>query len=91
MAAVTIFEIGSLFCGVAPTVNFLIFGRAVAGMGGAGSKPFSISRFAFFVQKFQFSLVSYPSLARLRAWKIGQDFLGAPCIGFHFYLTWIVV
>jgi len=30
------FEIGSLFCGVAPSVNFLIFGRAVAGFGGAG-------------------------------------------------------
>jgi MFS family permease len=31
------FELGSLFCAVAPSVKFLIFGRAVAGMGGAGS------------------------------------------------------
>ena len=38
MASVTWFEIGSLFCAVAPSVNFLIFGRAVAGIGGAGSK-----------------------------------------------------
>jgi len=36
MASVTWFEIGSLFCAVAPSVNFLIFGRAVAGIGGAG-------------------------------------------------------
>jgi hypothetical protein len=38
MASVTWFEIGSLFCGVAPSVKFLIFGRAVAGIGAAGSK-----------------------------------------------------
>jgi hypothetical protein len=31
------FEVGSLFCAVAPNVKFLIFGRAVSGMGGAGS------------------------------------------------------
>jgi MFS family permease len=36
MASVLWFEIGSLFCGVATTVNFLIFGRAVAGFGAAG-------------------------------------------------------
>jgi hypothetical protein len=38
MASVTWFEVGSLFCGVAPSVKFLIFGRAVAGIGAAGSK-----------------------------------------------------
>ena len=43
MAAVTWFEVGSLFCGVAPSVNFLIFGRSVAGVGAAGSKFTSIS------------------------------------------------
>ena len=37
------FEIGSLFCGVATSVNFLIFGRAVAGLGGAGSEYHPIS------------------------------------------------
>ncbi|KAF8526940.1 ABC transporter [Hysterangium stoloniferum] len=36
LVSVAIFEIGSLFCAVAPSVNFLIFGRAVAGLGGAG-------------------------------------------------------
>jgi len=33
---VVIFELGSLFCGVAPSMNFLIFGRAFQGVGGAG-------------------------------------------------------
>jgi len=36
IAAVVIFEIGSLFCAVAPSAEFLIFGRAVAGTGAAG-------------------------------------------------------
>jgi hypothetical protein len=41
MASVAWFEIGSLFCGVSTTANFLIFGRAVAGIGAAGSQFFS--------------------------------------------------
>ncbi|KAB5591533.1 Major facilitator (MFS1) transporter-like protein [Ceratobasidium theobromae] len=36
LTAVILFEIGSLFCAVAPNMEFLIFGRAVAGAGGAG-------------------------------------------------------
>ncbi|KAF9266280.1 putative efflux pump antibiotic resistance protein [Marasmius fiardii PR-910] len=36
IAAITIFEIGSLVCGVAPTSDALIVGRAVAGLGSAG-------------------------------------------------------
>ncbi|EJU00069.1 MFS general substrate transporter [Dacryopinax primogenitus] len=36
ISAITLFEIGSLICGVAPTVNVLIFGRAFAGVGAAG-------------------------------------------------------
>ncbi|KAL5637472.1 hypothetical protein ACGC1H_004034 [Rhizoctonia solani] len=36
VVAVLIFEIGSLFCAVAPSAEFLIFGRAVAGTGAAG-------------------------------------------------------
>jgi hypothetical protein len=36
LTSVVIFELGSLFCGIARNVNFLIFGRAVAGLGGAG-------------------------------------------------------
>lgn len=36
MAAVSIFEIGSLICGVAPSSTVLIVGRAIAGIGVAG-------------------------------------------------------
>ncbi|KAH6699671.1 major facilitator superfamily domain-containing protein [Leptodontidium sp. MPI-SDFR-AT-0119] len=36
LIAITIFEIRSLICGAAPNSQILIFGRAVAGLGGAG-------------------------------------------------------
>ncbi|WWD00487.1 hypothetical protein V866_007402 [Kwoniella sp. B9012] len=36
MFAVFIFEIGSLVCGVAPSMDVLILGRALAGLGAAG-------------------------------------------------------
>ncbi|KIL00149.1 hypothetical protein PAXRUDRAFT_8383 [Paxillus rubicundulus Ve08.2h10] len=34
--SIVVFELGSLFCGIAPSVNFLVFGRAFAGIGAAG-------------------------------------------------------
>ncbi|WVQ84183.1 hypothetical protein IAT38_006333 [Cryptococcus sp. DSM 104549] len=36
IAAVVIFEVGSLVCGVAKSMNVLILGRALAGLGAAG-------------------------------------------------------
>ncbi|KAL0571514.1 MFS sugar transporter [Marasmius crinis-equi] len=36
ITAISIFEIGSLVCGVAPTSEALIVGRAIAGIGSAG-------------------------------------------------------
>jgi MFS transporter, DHA2 family, glioxin efflux transporter len=36
LLSVFIFEVGSLTCGVAPNPAALIFGRALAGVGGAG-------------------------------------------------------
>ncbi|QRV80260.1 major facilitator superfamily transporter [Ceratobasidium sp. AG-Ba] len=36
LSAIVLFEIGSLFCAVATTMEFLIFGRAFAGVGAAG-------------------------------------------------------
>jgi MFS family permease len=33
---VTVFEIGSAICGAAPSMNVMILGRAVAGLGGSG-------------------------------------------------------
>lgn len=34
--SVLIFEVGSALCGAAPTINALIVGRAIAGVGGSG-------------------------------------------------------
>jgi MFS family permease len=36
LVSIAIFELGSLFCAIAKSVEFLIFGRAVAGVGAAG-------------------------------------------------------
>lgn len=36
LAALTIFEVGSIVCATAPTSVALIIGRAIAGLGGAG-------------------------------------------------------
>ncbi|KAF5353809.1 hypothetical protein D9758_010560 [Tetrapyrgos nigripes] len=36
IGAISFFELGSLICGVAPTSNALIVGRAIAGLGAAG-------------------------------------------------------
>lgn len=36
MVAINIFELGSLFCAIASSVNFLIFGRVIAGIGAGG-------------------------------------------------------
>jgi len=34
--SIGVFALGSLFCAIAPSVDFLIFGRAVAGTGASG-------------------------------------------------------
>ncbi|KAJ7485597.1 DHA14-like major facilitator [Mycena latifolia] len=36
VAAISVFELGSLICGVAPSSKALIIGRAIAGLGSAG-------------------------------------------------------
>ncbi|KIM25825.1 hypothetical protein M408DRAFT_73890 [Serendipita vermifera MAFF 305830] len=36
LATIFIFEVGSLICGVAPSMNVLILGRAIAGVGASG-------------------------------------------------------
>lgn len=36
LASMLTVEVGSLICGVAPSSKVLVFGRAVAGLGGAG-------------------------------------------------------
>jgi MFS family permease len=37
LVAIFLFELGSLICGVAPTSTALIVGRAIAGVGSAGT------------------------------------------------------
>lgn len=36
LASIVLFEVGSAVCGAAPTMNAMIVGRVVAGVGGAG-------------------------------------------------------
>lgn len=36
IASIVLFEIGSALCGAAPTMDALIIGRVIAGIGGAG-------------------------------------------------------
>ena len=36
IGSVVTFEVGSAICGAAPTMNAMIFGRVIAGIGGAG-------------------------------------------------------
>ncbi|KAF4984126.1 hypothetical protein FZEAL_619 [Fusarium zealandicum] len=49
LAAVAIFEVGSLICGVAPNSVTLIVGRAVAGVGSAGIFAGALTILAFSV------------------------------------------
>lgn len=48
LAAIFVFELGSLICGVSPNSNALIIGRAIAGVGaaGIGSGSYTIIGFA---------------------------------------------
>lgn len=36
LASIVLFEVGSAVCGAAPSMNAMIIGRVVAGVGGAG-------------------------------------------------------
>lgn len=36
ISSIILFEIGSAICGAAPTMNAIIIGRVIAGIGGAG-------------------------------------------------------
>ncbi len=36
ISCITLFEVGSAICGAAPTMNAMITGRVIAGIGGAG-------------------------------------------------------
>lgn len=36
ISSVVLFEVGSVLCGAAPSMNALIVGRVIAGIGGSG-------------------------------------------------------
>ncbi|KII84128.1 hypothetical protein PLICRDRAFT_179806 [Plicaturopsis crispa FD-325 SS-3] len=48
LSAISLFEVGSVICGVAPSINVLIFGRAIAGLGAAGITICAIATIAQF-------------------------------------------
>jgi EmrB/QacA subfamily drug resistance transporter len=50
LASIFLFEVGSLLCGAAPSMQVLIFGRAVAGCGAAGITICSIATIASFTR-----------------------------------------
>src|SRR5262249_47787174 len=60
LGGLVLFMLGSLLCGVAPTTGWLLFGRAVQGVGAAALSPGSLS-----------VLVSAFPEARQRAQAIG--------------------
>ncbi|KAI0073239.1 MFS general substrate transporter [Panus rudis PR-1116 ss-1] len=50
LISVVLFEVGSVLCGAAPSMNVLIFGRIVAGCGAAGILICSIATIATFTR-----------------------------------------
>ncbi|KAI1616462.1 major facilitator superfamily domain-containing protein [Exophiala viscosa] len=50
IAAIAIFELGSLLCGVAQDPTMLIVGRAIAGFGGAGATTGAFTMIGFIVE-----------------------------------------
>ncbi|EED17904.1 efflux pump antibiotic resistance protein, putative [Talaromyces stipitatus ATCC 10500] len=50
LLSVFVFEVGSLLCGVAPNTIAFIFGRAIAGLGGAGMSTGAFTIIAFSVE-----------------------------------------
>ncbi|CAL1700461.1 unnamed protein product [Somion occarium] len=50
LSAITLFEVGSVICGAAPSMEVLIFGRAIAGCGAAGMTICSVATLATFAR-----------------------------------------
>ena len=71
LVAILLFEIGSTLCGAAPSVEILIFGRCVAGVGAAG-KLLPLVGLGNAHMSQAYSFLSSRSLVKLLDWKIGQ-------------------
>ena len=85
IVSLTIFEIGSLICGVSPTSAVLIIGRAIAGVGAAGISVGGTSIIAFSVPPKQ-----RPVLMGLIGLTYGLSSVLGPLIGGAFTesVTW---
>lgn len=76
LTAITIFEIGSVVCGAAPTSVALIIGRAVAGIGSAG-----IFSGALVIIAYSVPLVKRPIYTGLIGGMYGLASVAGPLMG----------
>ncbi|KAL8813215.1 MAG: hypothetical protein Q9223_000968 [Gallowayella weberi] len=85
LTAIGIFELGSLICGVAPSSNALIIGRAIAGMGCAG-----IFSGALIIIAYSVPLNRRPAYTGLIGAMYGVASIAGPLLGgvFTDNLTW---
>jgi EmrB/QacA subfamily drug resistance transporter len=85
LAAIAIFELGSLICGVAPNSIALIIGRAVAGIGSAGIFSGSLIILAYSVP-----LEKRPMFTGLIGSMYGISSVSGPLLGGAFtdHVTW---
>ncbi|KAJ7476922.1 DHA14-like major facilitator [Mycena galericulata] len=82
IGAITVFELGSLICGVAPNSNALIIGRAIAGLGSAG-----IFNGALIIVANTVPLGKRPIYTGLIAGMYGIASVAGPLMGAH-HATW---
>ncbi|OCL13154.1 MFS general substrate transporter [Glonium stellatum] len=85
LSALGIFEVGSLICGIAPTSNALIVGRAIAGLGAAG-----IFSGAILIVAHTVPLHQRPTYSGMIGGMYGIASVAGPLMGGAFtdHLTW---
>ncbi|KAK7064642.1 major facilitator superfamily transporter [Favolaschia claudopus] len=83
LTGISIFELGSLICGVAPNSNALIIGRAIAGLGSAG-----IFTGALIIIAHSVPLAKRPMYTGLIGAMYGIASVAGPLMGqYQFHLT----
>lgn len=83
--ALAVFEVGSLICGLAPNSLGLIFGRAIAGLGSAGTFSGAVT-----IISLNMPLQERPLYTSLITGIFGISSVAGPLMGGAFteYLTW---